>query len=289
MYKRQLVSFAITGSEVEDVMTPELKASGHTLVEVMLPKDQYHIYDFDVLKAQYDGIMQLMKEKKAYSAYTVKDGGVIEAVYKMAFGNAVGVQFDNDLELDSLIQKDYGHIILEVENDEVVTLPHTRIIGHTIKDSVMIYHDETLSLDEAYQVYESVLDDVYPTTEKAPTQDIIVKDCHQRSELKAKQTYDEVKVVIPVFPGTNCEYDSKRAFERAGATVQLVLMRNKTAKEMKDSVDELEAAIRQSQIMMLPGGFSAGDEPEGSGKFIATVLRSPPVSYTHLDVYKRQV
>ena len=123
--------------------------------------------------------------------------------------------------------------------------------------------------------YESVLNDVYPTTEKAPTQDIIVKDCHQRSELKAKQTYDEVKVVIPVFPGTNCEYDSKRAFERAGATVQLVLMRNKTAKEMKDSVDELEAAIRQSQIMMLPGGFSAGDEPEGSGKFIATVLRSP--------------
>ena len=202
-------------------MTPELKASGHTLVEVMLPKDQYHIYDFDVLKAQYDGIMQLMKEKKVYSAYTVKDGGVIEAVYKMAFGNAVGVQFNNDLELDSLIQKDYGHIILEVENDEVVTLPHTRIIGHTIKDSVMIYHDETLSLDEAYQVYESVLDDVYPTTEKAPTQDIIVKDCHQRSELKAKQTYDEVKVVIPVFPGTNCEYDSKRAFERAGATVQL--------------------------------------------------------------------
>ena len=270
-----LVSFAITGSEVDDVMTPELKASGHTLVEVMLPKDQYHIYDFDVLKAQYDGIMQLMKEKKVYSAYTVKDGGVIEAVYKMAFGNAVGVQFNNDLELDSLIQKDYGHIILEVENDEVVTLPHTRIIGHTIKDSVMIYHDETLSLDEAYQVYESVLDDVYPTTEKAPTQDIIVKDCHQRSELKAKQTYDEVKVVIPVFPGTNCEYDSKRAFERAGATVQLVLMRNKTAKEMKDSVDELEAAIRQSQIMMLPGGFSAGDEPEGSGKFIATVLRSP--------------
>ena len=168
-------------------MTPELKASGHTLVEVMLPKDQYHIYDFDVLKAQYDGIMQLMKEKKVYSAYTVKDGGVIEAVYKMAFGNAVGVQFNNDLELDSLIQKDYGHIILEVENDEVVTLPHTRIIGHTIKDSVMIYHDETLSLDEAYQVYESVLDDVYPTTEKAPTQDIIVKDCHQRSELKAKQ------------------------------------------------------------------------------------------------------
>ena len=270
-----LVSFAITGSEVEDVMTPELKASGHTLVEVMLPKDQYHIYDFDVLKAQYDGIMQLMKEKKVYSAYTVKDGGVIEAVYKMAFGNAVGVQFDNDLELDSLIQKDYGHIILEVENDEVVTLPHTRIIGHTIEDSVMMYRDETLSLDEAYQVYESVLDDVYPTTEKAPTQDIIVKDCHQRSELKAKQTYDEVKVVIPVFPGTNCEYDSKRAFERAGATVQLVLMRNKTAKEMKDSVDELEAAIRQSQIMMLPGGFSAGDEPEGSGKFIATVLRSP--------------
>lgn len=270
-----LVSFAITGADVKDVMTPELKAEGHTLVEVMLPKDQFHVYDFDALKAQYDAVMALMRDGKVYSAYTIKDGGVLEAVYKMAFGNAIGVELNSELTLASMIDKNYGNIILEVENDDVVTFENTRIIGHTNNENSVSYQGETLSLDEAYSVYASVLDDVYPTTEKAPTTDMIVKDCQERGLLHASRVYDEVKVVIPVFPGTNCEYDSKRAFEKAGATVQLVLIRNKTEADIKKSVDELEAAIRSAQIVMLPGGFSAGDEPEGSGKFIATVLRNP--------------
>lgn len=270
-----LVSFAITGADVKDVITPELKASGHTLVEVMLPKDQFHVYDFEALKKQYDAVMKLMSEGKVYSSYTVKDGGVIEAVYKMAFGNAIGVELNKDLTLESMVEKNYGNIILEVEDDTVVELAHTRIIGHTNDTAYISYQGESLSLDEAYDVYESVLDDVYPTKEKAPTTDMIVKDCHERVTLHASKVYDEVKVVIPVFPGTNCEYDSKRAFEKAGATVQLVLVRNKTEEDIKKSVDELEAAIRKAQIVMLPGGFSAGDEPEGSGKFIATVLRNP--------------
>ncbi len=270
-----LVSFAITGAEVNDVVTPELKAKDHTLVEVMLPKDQFHIYNFDTFKKQYDAIMELMKNNKVYSAYTIKDGGVIEAVYKMAFGNAIGIELNNDLTLESMIEKNYGNIILEVENDDVVTLENTRVIGHTNDTNRISYHNESLSLDEAYDVYESVLEDVYPTKEKAPTTDMIVKDCHERPTLYASKVYDEVKVVIPVFPGTNCEYDSKRAFEKAGATVELILIRNKTEEDIKKSVDELEKAIRKAQIVMLPGGFSAGDEPEGSGKFIATVLRNP--------------
>lgn len=270
-----LVSFAITGADVKDVITPELKASEHTLVEFMLPKDQFYVYDFEVLKAQYDMIMDLMKAGHVYSAYTVKDGGVIEAVYKMAFGNAIGVELNSDLSLESMVEKNYGNIIVEVENDDVVTSPYCRIIGHTCDTNAISYGNESVSLDEAYDIYESVLDDVYPTKEKAPTSQIIVKDCHDRATLHASKVYDEVKVVIPVFPGTNCEYDSKRAFERAGATVELVLIRNKTEEDIKKSVDELEAAIRQAQIVMIPGGFSAGDEPEGSGKFIATVLRNP--------------
>ena len=270
-----LVSFAITGADVKDVMTPELKENGHTLVEIMLPKDEFRVYDFDVLKAQYDAVMKLMRDGKVYSAYTVKDGGVIEAVYKMAFGNAIGVEFNADCTLESLVEKNYGNIILEVANDDVVTMDHTRIIAHTVDTNAVAYKDEKVSLDEAYDIYESVLDDVYPTKETAPTTDMIVKDCNERPTLHASKVYDEVKVVIPVFPGTNCEYDSKRAFEKAGATVQLVLIRNKTEEDIKKSVDELETAIRQAQIVMLPGGFSAGDEPEGSGKFIATVLRNP--------------
>ena len=276
-----LVSFAITGADVKDVMTPELKGKGHALVEFMLPKDEFYVYNFDVLKAQYDKIMKLMKDGKVYSAYTVKDGGVIEAVYKMAFGNAIGVELKS-LPLETLTQRNYGNIILEVDED--MEDDYVRVIGHTTDTNSIIYQNESLSLDEAYTIYESVLDDVYPTKEKAPTTDMIVKDCDQRSELHASKHYDEVKVVIPVFPGTNCEYDSKRAFEKAGATVQLVLIRNKTEEDIKKSVDELEAAIRQAQIVMLPGGFSAGDEPEGSGKFIATVLRNPKLKDAITDL-----
>lgn len=279
-----LVSFAITGADVKDVMTPELKASNHTLVEVMLPKDQFHVYDFAALQKQYDAVMKLMNDGKVYSAYTVKDGGIIEAVYKMAFGNAIGVELNSDLTLESMIEKNYGNIILEVESDDIVTFDHTRIIGHTTDTNHICYLDESLSLDDAYDIYESVLNDVYPTKEKAPTTDMIIKDCDDRPTLHASKVYDEVKVVIPVFPGTNCEYDSKRAFEKAGATVQLVLIRNKTEEDIKKSVDELEAAIKEAQIVMLPGGFSAGDEPEGSGKFIATVLRNPKLKAAITDL-----
>ncbi len=170
-----LVSFAITGAEVDDVMTPELKEANHTLVEIMLPKDQFHVYDFEALKKQYDTVMELIKNKQVYSAYTIKDGGIIEAVYKMAFGNAVGVELDKNLTLETMIEKSYGNIILEVENDTVVTLENTRIIGHTNNTHHISYNNETLSLDEAYDIYESILDDVYPTKEKAPTSDMIVK------------------------------------------------------------------------------------------------------------------
>ena len=279
-----LVSFAITGADVKDVVTPELKGNKHTLVEYVLPKDEFHVYDFNVLKAQYDEIMKLMRDGKILSAYTVKDGGVIEAIYKMAFGNAIGVELNADYTIESLTEKNYGNIIVEVEDATVISSQMARIIGYTNDNNAISYHGQSVSLDEAYDIYESVLDDVYPTKEKAPTDEIIVKDCDERSMMHASKVYDEVNVVIPVFPGTNCEYDSARAFEKAGAKVQLVLIRNKTEEDIKKSVNELETAIRSSQIIMLPGGFSAGDEPEGSGKFIATVLRNPKLKDAITDL-----
>ncbi|MEG0683622.1 MAG: phosphoribosylformylglycinamidine synthase, partial [Coprobacillus sp.] len=279
-----LISFAITGADVKDVMTPELKGANHTLVEIMLPKDEFHIYDFEALKAQYDAVMELMRAGKVLSSYTVKDGGVMEAVYKMAFGNAIGVELNPEISVSDLLVKNYGNIIIEVEDMNDVNLEHARVIGYTNNNNAITYNNESLSLDDAYKIYADVLNDVYPTTEEAPTDEIIVKDCDERTNLCASKVYDEVKVVIPVFPGTNCEFDSKRAFERAGATVQLVLIRNKTEADIKKSVDELEAAIKASQIMMLPGGFSAGDEPEGSGKFIATVLRNPKLKAAITDL-----
>ena len=272
-----LVSFAIVSEDVSNVVTPELKNEGHTLVEFKLNKDKFHVFDFEHLKSQYDIVTDLIKQKKVYSAYTIKDGGIIEAVFKMAFGNEIGVKLNDDLSLDSLIEKNYGNIILEVDNQIANSLKDVRIIGHTTLEKNVTYKNEKITLDEAYSVYENVLEDVYPSKISAPTEALNYKICNERILSHASKKYDEVNVVIPVFPGTNCEYDSKRAFEKAGAKVELVLIRNKTKEDIKDSIDNLTKAINKAQIVMIPGGFSAGDEPEGSGKFIATVLRNEKV------------
>ncbi|MDD8048967.1 MAG: phosphoribosylformylglycinamidine synthase [Thomasclavelia sp.] len=271
-----LVSFAITSLDVKDVMTPEAKAPGHFLVEVIVNKDKFDIYDFDHLKKQYDAIMKLIKEEKIASAYTVKDGGVIEAVSKMVFGNGLGFVYDTNNSLESLVRKDYGNIIVEVKGeDDLVGIDNYRVLGTLNESETITYGTESISNKESYALNKSVLEDVYPTREKAPTKDLIVAECKERTTIKPKVYVEHPLVVIPVFPGTNCEYDSKRAFERAGAKVEIVLIRNKTEKMLADSINDLEAAIKKANIVMLPGGFSAGDEPEGSGKFIATVLRNP--------------
>ena len=280
-----LVSFAITSGDVNDIMTPEIKETGHVLAEIIINKDQYHIFDFNHLQKQYDAIMELMKDKKIYSAYTVKDGGVIEAVSKMAFGNGVGVAFNNENSLESYIVRDYGNIIIEVKSEKDLSIfDNYRIVGTTNDSELLSYGGETISLDEAYAINKAPLEKVYPTREKAPTSKIKVAACKTRADLKPKVTVETPLVVIPVFPGTNCEYDSKRAFEKAGAKVQLVLIRNKAEQMLKDSIDELEVAIKQANIVMLPGGFSAGDEPEGSGKFIATVLKNPRLKAAITDL-----
>ncbi len=283
-----LVSFAITHTDVENILTPEFKDAGHLLVEVCLEKDKYHIYDFDKLIKTYDLVSSLIKNNKVYSAYTVKDGGVLEAVYKCAFGNNIGVLLNSDLSLSSLITKNYGNIILEVDKTLDLSLLPVRIIGETTNQPSVVYNEENVLLDDAYDIYKGVLNDVYEQTHQAPTNDIIVGNYNERPVLKAKVLYDTVNVVIPVFPGTNCEYDSKRAFEKAGANVELVVIRNKTELDIKNSVKDLVSAIKKAQIMMLPGGFSAGDEPEGSGKFIATFLRNKEIKDAITDLLENR-
>ena len=268
-----LVSFSVNYADVKDIITPELKGANHLLVEVMLPKSSQYVFDFNKVKPIYDNIHALMQEGKVYSAYTVKDGGIIEAVYKMAFGNEVGVDLNSELAISELCAKNYGNIIIEVDNDYKVE-QYERVVGTTTNTQVVTYKEESVALCDAYNKYAHVLDKVYPLKEVAPTTEVCTTNFDVRAKAHAKEYYDEVNVVIPVFPGTNCEYDSKRAFEKAGAKVTLVVIRNKTKEDIQESIEELAKAIRKSQIMMIPGGFSAGDEPEGSGKFIATFLRN---------------
>ncbi len=279
-----LVSFAITSMDVKNIITPELKKANHLLVEVMLNKDRYHLFNFEEVKDQYNKVHGLMEQGKVFSAYTVKDGGVVEAIYKMAFGNNIGVVLNEENELSSLTRKNYGNIILEVETEDILADLNYCIIGHTNNTNIVKYHEEQVSLEDAYHFYQMPLEQVYPTSEVAPTKEIIKGNCFEKMEQKAKVLYDEVNVVIPVFPGTNCEYDSKRAFEKAGAKVELVVIRNKTENDIKNSIKELKEAINNAQIMMLPGGFSAGDEPEGSGKFIATFLQNEELKEAITDL-----
>ncbi len=284
-----LVSFAITSAEVDDIMTPEAKEPGHVLAEVMIKKDKFKVLDLEHLQKQYDAIMSLMSQKRIYSAYTVKDGGVIEAVSKMAFGNGIGAAFNGEYSLGSYVTRSYGNIIIEVKSEEDLSVfDKYRIVAITNDSGTLSYGGDVISLDEAYAVNKAPLEKVYPTREKAPTSEIKVAACKTRSTLQPKVIVETPLVVIPVFPGTNCEYDSARAFKKAGAAVEMVLIRNKTQKMLEDSINELEAAIKRANIVMLPGGFSAGDEPEGSGKFIATVLRNPRLKAAITDLLENR-
>ncbi|MFV0394346.1 MAG: phosphoribosylformylglycinamidine synthase [Coprobacillaceae bacterium] len=280
-----LVSFAITAGEVEDVITPELKETGHILVEVIVNKDTNYIYDFKHLQKQYDTIMKLMRENKVYSAYTIKSGGIIEAINKMAFGNEIGVSIDTTNSISSLTRNEYGNIIIEVKSEkDLQAFEGYRVIGTTNDSKQISYGIDKITLDEVYAYHTKPLEEIYPTSEIAPTKDIKIASCMTKSDVKTKINVKKPLAVIPVFPGTNCEYDSKRAFEKAGADVELVLIRNKTEAMLQQSIEELEKAIYRANIVMMPGGFSAGDEPEGSGKFIATVLRNPKLKVAITDL-----
>lgn len=270
-----LVSFAVAPSDVKNIITPELKGENHILAEILLTKDNHLCFDFQQVKTQYDALVKLIASGSVYSSYTVKVGGVLEAVAKMAFGNEVGVNLNTENSLDELTIMNYGNIIVEVDSIDILSGLNYREIGTTTNSNSLRYGNDSVSLDELYNVHTNTLEDVYPTTHSASTADVIVKDCNDRVNTHAKVLIDKPLVCIPVFPGSNCEYDSTKAFVRAGAKVETVLIRNKTTEMLNESIKELEACIKKANIVMIPGGFSAGDEPEGSGKFIATVLRNP--------------
>lgn len=284
-----LISFAITTEDVRKIITPEFKAPRHKVVEFMVAKDEFGLFNYEHLKKQYTKIHDWMADGRIVSAYTIKHGGIIEAISKMAFGNEIGFEFDTNLTLEDLSEMNYGHIICELDDiDEMLLGGDMRLIGYTIDEPTLIYKDEKLALAEAYEAYHMPLEKVFPTSIKAPTDLMINKDCHERPCLHSKVRVAVPHVTIPVFPGTNCEYDSKRAFEKAGASVELVLIRNKRVGDIEQSIQDLKEAIDRSQIVMLPGGFSAGDEPEGSGKFIATVLRNESLKEAiHSLLYER--
>ena len=274
-----LVSFAVDVAKVKDVITPELKKAGSKLVWLRAPKDSYDLPDYQALMEQYDKLHQYIQAGRVISAYALDRHGIAAAVSKMAFGNGMGVKIEHNLDPRDFFAPAFGDIICEVPDGKVGELAITyTVIGEVTDNAKFTYGDTEITLKEALSTWEGTLENVFKTA--AGTEDVKADD---GSLYKADSIYvckhkvAKPRVFIPVFPGTNCEYDSTRAFERAGAEVDVKVFKNLTAEDIHDSVELFEKAIDQAQMIMFPGGFSAGDEPDGSAKFFATAFQNEKI------------
>ena len=270
-----LCSFAIDVAKEGDIITPELKKAGNVLVRFDIERDKYDLPVFEQIKKLYDGIHKLIADKVIVSAYVLDGKGLVPAVCKMAFGNKLGFELSSDINEDTLFAPAYGCIVAEVPQERVadIDLDYAKV-GEVKDNAKFVYKDVVITFDEALKVWEDKLEDVFPTKAVKETTPIETKLYNTENVYVCKNKLAKPTVFIPVFPGTNCEYDSTKAFERAGADVIVKVFKNLDAQGIRESVDEFENAINKSQIIMFPGGFSAGDEPDGSAKFFATAFRN---------------
>lgn len=288
-----LVSFAVDTGKLQDVVTPEFKKAGGRLVWLRAPKDAYQLPDYEGIMDQYGKLHEDMKEGRVLSAYALDRHGLAAAVAKMAFGNGFGVKIEHNLDPRDFFAPGFGDLVLEVPADKVGSLSITyTVIGEVTADAKFSYGNAEISLEEAVKAWTGTLEKVFKTdsgeNDGATAYFTAAKD-HEEGTVDENGLFHtnrvyicnhkiaKPRVFIPVFPGTNCEYDSTRAFERAGAEVDVKVFKNLTAADIHDSVEIFEKAISQAQMIMFPGGFSAGDEPDGSAKFFATAFQNAKI------------
>ncbi|MEF2766665.1 MAG: phosphoribosylformylglycinamidine synthase [Dorea phocaeensis] len=272
-----LVSFAVDIATEKDIITPELKEAGNKLVWLRIPTDEYDVPKYEEVMAQYGKFTEDIRAGRIISAYALDRHGVISAVSKMAFGNRMGVKLEHNVDARDLFAPAFGDIIAEVPAEKLGELAITyTVIGEVTGDAVFSYGDVEIPLPEAEEAWKGTLEKVFPTNSGADGQEeVIEKGLYNASDIHiCSHKIAQPTVFIPVFPGTNCEFDSKKAFERAGAKTIVKVFKNMSASDIVDSVEVFEKAISQSQIIMFPGGFSAGDEPDGSAKFFATAFQN---------------
>ncbi|EHI98291.1 phosphoribosylformylglycinamidine synthase [Clostridium sp. DL-VIII] len=288
-----LVSFAVGVEKAKNIISPEFKESGSSLVLLQTEKLDDGTINTDKLKKNLEVLYNLIQDEKVISASAIKYGGVSEAITKMALGNGIGAEIEN-LTRDELFAFNYGTIILEVKNgidvrEELKDCLY-KVVGKTIDASAIISkeYDLNFNVEALEKVYEEKLNSVFPIKTKDVDKKVETVLYDKKSTLSPKVKISKPKVVIPVFPGNNCEYDCARAFEKEGAEVTQVVFRNITKEALNESIDRLAKEIANSQILMIPGGFSAGDEPDGSGKFIANALRNEKISNSVMELLKNR-
>ena len=267
-----LVSFAVSTSKTDNIVSQEFKKSGSKVILIKPEYDENNVVNFNSLKRVFKRVEKLIAENKILSCWAVSFGGVSEAVSKMAFGNKIGFKFTDKLTAQELFRPCYGSFVIElaenVNTDE-------RVIGTTIDEYKVVSDKYTVDLNKMQTLWENKLEPVFPAKVKEPEYTPKIYSYNADKRVAPSIKIAKPKVLIPVFPGTNCEYDTARAFEKAGAEADIFVVKNLNAEMIEDSVKIMEKKINDSQIVMLPGGFSGGDEPDGSGKFIVSFLRNP--------------
>ena len=286
-----LCSFAVGTGDVHHVVSTELKKAGNKLMLLDVKEDQYGMPVYDDVQAQYAALRKAIIAGQVKSSFVVGYGGLIEAVSKMAFGNKLGVRLADGNDLTA---RHYGNIVLEVENAEGMPF-RCKEIGCVIDEAVFYVGNEKIDLEEALAAWQGTLESVFPTRTAAACD---LKNLKDAKDLKDFKDFKDIHlcshkvakphVFIPAFPGTNCEYDSARAFNRAGAESEIIVFRNQNGQQIRESVDAYVRAINNSQIVMIPGGFSAGDEPEGSAKFITSVFRNPRIAEAVMEMLNKR-
>jgi phosphoribosylformylglycinamidine synthase len=293
-----LVSFAVNTAKAEDIISPELKQAGNKILNLKIAQDEYSLPVYEQVKALYGAVYELIQKKAIVSAYALDGKGMVAALSKMAFGNKLGVTIDPNSCKICMFSPRLGNLVAEVPADKVGLVKDTvakamdgldesvkaygwslyagdycKLIGEVNDEQKFIYGDMELSLEEALSAWKGGLETVFQTKtkdngeEESPLYE-------EKNIYLCKHKVAKPKVFIPVFPGTNCEYDSARAFERAGAETSVIVFKNQNPQDIRESVEAFAKAMEEAQIVMFPGGFSAGDEPEGSAKFFATAFRN---------------
>ena len=268
-----LVSFAIAPQDASCLISPEFKAADHPVYLFDAAYNTDGTPDYDMIKDMWDEVYGLISEGKVVSAWALSVGGVAEGVCKMAIGNDIGFAFDAGFPADALYLKNFGGILVEATEE----LPHAWKVGETTKAAEIVLQDEVISMDALKAALEGRLESVFPTKAAASDDKLTTISCTARSAAAPAVKSAKPLAVIPVFPGTNCEYDTAKAVENAGGAAEIIVVRNYSADALAQSAEQLENAIRRAQMVILPGGFSGGDEPDGSGKFIASFLRGPGI------------
>ena len=267
-----LVSFAVTTGKLATVTSAEFKVPFSKVVWLTPKYDEAGLPEKDSLLALFDKVAELTKNGKVLAAYTPTYGGVAEAVMKMCFGNGLGFKYSDKVTLEDIFGYSYGSFVLELADG--VEVEGAVELGSTIAKNEIVFGEQKVLLDGIYNKYESVLESVYPTKAAESKEDIPTFSYNGKKAAPATLKCSKPKVLIPVFPGTNCEYDSAKAFERAGAETEIFVINNLSASKVSDSVESFVKKIKESQIIFVPGGFSGGDEPDGSGKFITAFFRN---------------